>query len=113
VARVRLAGAAYRDLEELLEGIRALSPPAARRTGLAILGKIDLLAQLPEAGRLLERRGAVAYRQTVAGGYVIRYRFDPRQEVIVLSIRYGRRLQPEVDDLQDREQRGPGGESSA
>jgi plasmid stabilization system protein ParE len=102
VARVRLAGAAYRDLEELLDYIRVRSPSGARRVGLATAGKIDLLAQFPELGRLLERREGVDYRQTVAAGYVIRYRVDPRNDVIVLSIRHGRRLQPSPADLERR-----------
>jgi plasmid stabilization system protein ParE len=63
---------------------------------------LDLLAQFPELGRLLERRDGVDYRQTVAAGYIIRYRLDPRHEVIVLSIRHGRRLQPSPDDLERR-----------
>jgi plasmid stabilization system protein ParE len=99
VPRIQLAGAAWRDLEDLLDYLRARNPDAARRVGLAITGKIDLLRQFPEIGRLVDRRGEADYRATVVGSYLIWYRLDPQHGVIVLGIRHGRRRQPTVEDL--------------
>ncbi len=102
MAQVKLARAAIRDLEELVDYLRSYSPDEAHRIGSAILDKTELLAQFPEVGRLLAERAGFEYRQTVSRGYIIRYRLDSRGEVMVLSIRHGRRLQPEPEDLDRR-----------
>jgi plasmid stabilization system protein ParE len=64
VPRVQLAAAAWRDLDELLDFLRVRSPAAARRVGLAITDKIDLLAQFPEIGRLVEAFTAAVFGET-------------------------------------------------
>ena len=69
--QVRLARLAQREFEEILDYLRASSPVAARRVGLSIEAKIDLIARFPQIGPLAAAHAGVEYRRTVAANYVI------------------------------------------
>jgi plasmid stabilization system protein ParE len=102
VARARFARAADRDLDEILDYLRAVSPEAARRVASAIQAKIDQLERFPQLGQLVTERSTAEYRRTVAGNYVIWYLVASRSDIVVVGIRHGSRRPPDLAELERR-----------
>jgi plasmid stabilization system protein ParE len=99
VARIRVTRAARRDLDEIADYFRAHAPAAARRVHAVIFAKLDLIAQFPEIGPVVAKRGERQYRRTVAGDYAIWYRVIEAGIVRVLAVRHGRRRPLSPNDL--------------
>ena len=78
------------DLERLHSFLARLSPDAAARAAAAVLSGADELAAHPRAGRSLgdgRREWLVPFG---AGAYVLRYRLDPEDTIVVLRVWHAR-----------------------
>jgi plasmid stabilization system protein ParE len=87
--RVRLTPRAYNDLASVLDYIDAQSPQGARNVKRAIQKTIELIGQMPQAGR----RGGVAETRVLSAGrypYLI-YWAITAGEAWIVHIRHGAR----------------------
>ena len=94
--QVILSTNALRNLDRLQAFLRPKNPAASRRAAQAIKKALQLLADNPEIGRLIDDMSD-DYREIVIDfgkdGYLARYQFDQLEDtVVVLAIRHQREL---------------------
>jgi plasmid stabilization system protein ParE len=83
VARERLNG--------IIEYIAEDDPAAARRWSESLFHRVEKLQTFPEMGRVVPEVGKREVREVFHGDYRVIYKVR-RREVLVLTIRHGRRL---------------------
>lgn len=84
--------AALRDIERLHGFLSPRNRDASRRAIAAIRQGTKLLSQHPEAGRPAEEMPPEFREWPIgfgSGGYVVVYRYDGRQ-IVILAVRHGR-----------------------
>ena len=89
MARVEVTERAFADLERLFDFIAADNPRRARAQLMSVRRALELLADHPSLGRPAEegRRELVLSRGRY--GYVAKYRWLPKEEIIlILAIRH-------------------------
>ncbi len=91
---VEWAGSALEDLDRLHEFIAPKNPDAARRAALTLIKATEMLADNPQAGKVVaDMIDDGEYRDLPipfgSYGYVLRYRYE-RETFYILSIRHGK-----------------------
>ena len=80
------------DLERLFAFLQEKSPPAAARAAATIRQGADLLVTMPRLGRLMadETARRELFLPFAAGGYVLRYRVENDNTVIIIRVWHSR-----------------------
>jgi plasmid stabilization system protein ParE len=89
MARVEVTDRALADLERLFDFIAEISPARARKQLLSVRRALELLADHPLMGRVVEdgRRELILSRGRY--GYIAKYRWLPADDVIlILAVRH-------------------------
>ena len=90
------------DLRDIVAFIAADNPEVAENFGFRLMGKVDLLANFPELGRIVPETNDVNIREIVLRSYRIIYRVMPAQQfVAVARIWHGARGEPEIPASQE------------
>ena len=92
MAAVKLLPAAVEDLSRLDAFLRSKSAPSADRLSLALEHALVQLARFPKLGRLLPDHEPFRELPVPFGarGYVVRYRLEPRGDVVVVRVWHAR-----------------------
>ncbi|MSU48957.1 MAG: type II toxin-antitoxin system RelE/ParE family toxin [Opitutus sp.] len=94
--KVILSPRAIEDLEAIVRYIAEDSPSCARSFGATLVARTKLLADYPEAGRIVPEYHDPATREIIHGAYLIVYRLSPDGATIEVSrFWHGKRGTPE------------------
>jgi plasmid stabilization system protein ParE len=96
--RVRYTPRARGDIAGIADYLVERSPAGARAVEARIRWTVQLLADYPKSGRPLEQRRDVRVMPVVRYPYLIFYRVDAG-EIVVLHIRHGARNPIKPDEL--------------
>jgi dihydrofolate reductase len=90
-------------LAEVAEAVRFISaenPAAARKTGEAILQKVQLLRSFPRLGRVYSKLNREDVRETPVPPYRVFYQIKDAERIVrILKVQHGARSEPELESL--------------
>ena len=93
MARLIYAEPAFADLQRLTDLLIAHDPPAEARTAELIIEAVEILANHPMVGRLVDSELRELVISRGDSGYLAFYSYDVVQDVvIILAIRHQREL---------------------
>ena len=95
--RILWSGPALDDLREIRTYVSRDRPEAAKRLAARIRQRVSMLADQPEAGRIVPELEPLGYREVIVAPYRIVYEMRKR-DVVVFRVWHGRRDMEAVDD---------------
>ena len=88
---------AERQLQDVLEHIRADNQPAAERFAVRLFRRVDLMAKFPLSGAVYTRSRRMEIRQVLCGKYRIFYRVRRRlKRIEILAVWHVARQEPKL-----------------
>ena len=87
---------AIESLRDIVREIASDNPPAALRTGLDLVNRMDTTTQFPRIGPLYSQKNEVEIRCLTHGNYRLYYQIGAKLGYVeVLAVRHSARAQPE------------------
>lgn len=97
-SRIIWSTLAVDDLRQIVLFIKRDNPAAAERVGYKIIGRIEMLREFPEAGRIVPEKGDERVRELILPPYRIIYRLGTAPgSAEIVRIWHGARGTPDLD----------------